>query len=225
MKSKLIIFDIDDTLYNEIDYVKSGYKFVSKYIEEKYNKKNIYNLLLELFKESPRNVFNRLFEKLNIDYKNDDIMYLVNLYRNHMPNIRMSIETINVLEKLRKKYNLAVVSDGNYNTQKMKCEALGLSDYFDKIILTDKYGKEYWKPNKKAFELLKDEFDIDYEEMLYIGDNPNKDFYLSVYGIKTVRLYNKKGIYYYDGYKDSIKEICSINVLNDILDVLKNEVN
>ena len=45
MKNKLIVFDIDDTLYNEIDYVESGYKVVSKYIEKKYNKKNIYNKL------------------------------------------------------------------------------------------------------------------------------------------------------------------------------------
>ena len=33
---KAIIFDLDDTLISEKEYIKSGYKAVSKYIEEKY---------------------------------------------------------------------------------------------------------------------------------------------------------------------------------------------
>lgn len=221
MKNKLIIFDIDDTLYNEIDYVKSGYKVISRYIEKKYNKKDIYKTLMSLFNTSSKNVFNRLFDKLNISYTKDDIMHLVDLFRNHVPDIKMNKETINALIELRKNYKLAIVSDGNYNTQKLKCDSLNLERYFDEVILTDKYGKEYWKPNKKAFEVLNSKFNISYENMFYVGDNPNKDFYISVYGINTIRLYNKKGIYYNDKYKDDIKEKYCINNIVDIIDILK----
>ena len=220
MKTKLIIFDIDDTLYNEIDYVKSGYKVVSKYIEEKYNKINIYNQLLRIFNVSSKNVFNRLLDELNVDYSNDDVLFLVELYRNHKPDIKLSNDTIDTLTELRKKYKLAVVSDGNYNTQKLKSEALELEKYFDEIILTDEYGKDYWKPSIKAFELLATNFDVKLEEMLYIGDNPNKDFYISKYRIKTVRLYNKKGIYYHDNYKDNIIEKFRINRIEEIRTIL-----
>lgn len=221
MKNKLIIFDIDDTLYNEIDYVKSGYLVVSKYIEDKYNLHNIYDDMMELFNSSHKNVFNRLLDKYEIDYSIDDIMLLVNLYRNHKPSIALTNHVVGVLEELKKYYILAIVSDGNYNTQLLKVRSLGLKKYFDEIILTDKYGKEYWKPNKLVFDMLSKKFNISLSEMYYVGDNPNKDFYLSKYGIKTIRLYNKNGIYINDQYLENIKENYDIYDIKDILNIVK----
>ncbi len=49
----------------------------------------------------------------------------------------------------------------------------------DKIIVTDDYGKEYWKPSIRPFQMMLEYFNIKPEEAVYIGgDNPNKDFYL-----------------------------------------------
>ena len=220
MKNKLIVFDIDDTLYNEIDYVKSGYKEVSKYIEKKYNKKNVYKMLMSLFDTSSKNVFNRLFDDLKIEYSNEDIMFLVNTYRNHKPKIKLARETISVINELKNNYKLAIVSDGNYNTQKAKCNSLELDKYFDMIILTDEYGKDYWKPSRKAFDLLSNEFHVRLSDMYYIGDNPNKDFYISKYGINTIRYYNKNGIYYNSEYKENIKEKHRIDNLNEIKKII-----
>ena len=42
---KLVIFDLDDTLIPEIDYVKSGFKEVAKYIESNYEFDNVYDEL------------------------------------------------------------------------------------------------------------------------------------------------------------------------------------
>ena len=222
MKNKLIVFDIDDTLYNEIDYVKSGYKKVSEYIENKYNQKNIYDELINLFNKSSKLVFNRLLDKLSINYTDCDIKYLVDLYQNHKPNIVLSQEVINTLNELKKEYKLAIVSDGNYNTQYLKCQALKLDKYFDEIILTSKYGKDYYKPSRKSFDLLSSKYGIDLSEMYYVADNPNKDFYISKYGIKTVRYYNKLGIYYNDEYLDNIQEDYSINYIGQIKEILQS---
>lgn len=217
MKNKLIIFDIDDTLYNEIDYVKSGYKVVSSYLEKKYKLNNLYDKMMELFNKSSKNVFNRLLDAMKIEYSKDDIVFLVDLYRNHKPDIKLSDDAIKTLKELKKKYMLAIVSDGNYSTQKLKCDALGLDEYFDKIILTDKYGKEYWKPSRKPFDILSKEFGLSLNDMYYVGDNPNKDFYLSTYGINTIRLYNKDGIYYNENYKEKIREQYKIYRIDSLL--------
>ena len=223
MKNKLIVFDIDDTLYNEIDYVKSGYKVLSKYIEEKYHLDNIYNKLMELFQISSKNIFNRLFDELNVKYTSEEISFLVEMFRNHEPDIKLSQDIIETLNILKKNYKLAIVSDGNYNTQYLKCKSLNLNQYFDKIILTGKYGKDYEKPSRKAFDMLSDIFNVELKNMYYIGDNPNKDFYISKYGIKTIRYYNKQGIYYNDDYRNGICEDYRINKIDEIKLLIDSE--
>lgn len=221
---KLIVFDIDDTLYNELDYVKSGYKVVSEFLIKKYNIKDCYKKLIDLFCISSKNVFNRLLDEEKIIYDSDDIFELVNIYRNHFPNIKISDDKIEVIKELKNNYKLAIVSDGNYSTQKLKSDALGLESFFDKIILTDKFGKEYWKPSNKAFELLSKKFNVSFEEMIYIGDNPNKDFYYSFYGIRTIRFVNYLGIYFKDNYYDNIKENYKIENFFELFEILK-EIN
>ena len=48
---------------------------------------------------------------------------------------------------------------------------------FDEIIITDDLGGiEYRKPNMKAFQIMRNKFGMEYEEMCYIGDNRLKDF-------------------------------------------------
>lgn len=224
---KAVIFDIDDTLYNEIDFVKSGFMLVAEYFSKKYSKdlKEVYNNLLSLFKVSPKLVFNRLLKLYNI-IDDKEQANLVKMYREHVPKIALDSNVIELFGWLHENnYKIGIVSDGNYITQKNKCEALKLYNYIDYIVLTGKYGKEYFKPNKKPFELIANELFININEMIYIGDNPKKDFYPSVYGIKTVRFYNKNGVYYNESYLDNVKEDYSINNLCDVKEILKNFSN
>lgn len=221
MKNKLIIFDIDDTLYDEIDYVKSGYKIVAQKLAKKYKIDDAYEKMMSLFSSSSKNVFNRLFDSLNIKYSDDDILELVNLYRNHHPNIKLSNDVINTLTYLRKKYSLAIISDGNYNSQLLKVKSLGLEKLFDEILLTDKYGADYWKPSKLAFVHLSKKMNIKLTDMYYVGDNPKKDFYISKYGIKTIRYYNKNGVYYNEKYLENIEENYKISNLSEIISIVE----
>lgn len=226
---KAIIFDIDDTLYNEIDFVKSGYKVVSKDIAKKYNYKKgyIYSELLNLFKVSSKNVFDRLLKKLKIDYEQEYVDYLIKLYREHMPEISINKKTKKTLTLLKNQgYKICVISDGNYLTQKNKCISLGLYELIDKIILTDELGKNYWKPNPTSFEIIMNEFKLKENEMIYVGDNPKKDFYIKKYkSIYTARLYNPSGIYYNEKYLGGIEEDYKIENLRDLIKILKNRGN
>lgn len=222
---KLVIFDIDDTLYLERDFVRSGFLECSMLISKKYkmNKEDVYNKLVKLFEISSKNIFDRFFIEESVPISIEEKQEIMDRYRFHTPNISLSEKNINVLEDLKKKgYKLSIVSDGNYLTQSNKVVALGLEKYFDKIILTDKFGKEYWKPSILPFQILRKNFDVEYEEMLYIGDNPKKDFYISQsLKITTIRYVNPEQVYLQESYLENIKENYMVTDLDDISKLLK----
>lgn len=224
---KAIIFDLDDTLISELEYVDSGFWEVSKILSIKLNipRKAIFNDLKKIFKQSNKNVFNRFLEDRNILYKDEDIIRIVGIYRNHKPNITFYndvIPTINILKQ--NKIKVGIITDGYAKTQKLKLEALNAYDIFDKIIITDELGKKFWKPNSYAFELMQEELNVKYEEMMYVGDNPEKDFYISkALPIKCVRIYRKNSVYLDKEYKENVKESYKINSLNEILKIISNK--
>jgi len=55
-------------------------------------------------------------------------------------------------------------------------EALGLAILVDRIVLTDQWGPEFWKPHQRAFELVEADWSCSPSELVYVGDNPAKDF-------------------------------------------------
>lgn len=224
---KVVIFDLDDTLISERDYIKSGYRAVAKAIKEKYNldlpKEEIYNKLNELFLESNKRVFNRILDLFKIDYTNDEIAQLVKIYRGHIPHVKYYEDVLSIISKLREmNIKLGIITDGYIETQKAKLDVIKAEEVFDKIIMTEEFGREYWKPHPKAFQMMKAHFDVEYEEMIYVGDNPNKDFHIKKeLPINTVRIIRENGIYTNEPYKDNIISDYLIRDLNQILDIVK----
>ena len=213
---KAIIFDLDDTLISEDEYIRSGYQYIGKLLEKKYQLSDASEELYQLYTESSKNVFNRYFEKHNIQYEKKDIIDLVQEYRNHKPKIHFFDDVIPTLLELRNRgFKLGIISDGYLDTQRNKAEVLNLHQWFDKIIFTEELGREYWKPHPKAFEMMKEFFDVGFDEMMYIGDNPEKDFYIgSVYPVTTVRINRGDGVYRNGDYYQNIEETYLINNLN-----------
>ena len=176
---KVVIFDLDDTLIKELDYVKSGFEVVAKITAKKYDldKDKIFRDLNKFFQENSKNVFNRLLEAYNIEYLSKDILELVDAYRNHQPQIKLFDDVLEVLKILKDDgIKLGIITDGYESSQKAKIKVLKLDKLIDKIVITDTLGKDYWKPSSKAFEIVKEYFNVQYEEMIYVADNANKDF-------------------------------------------------
>jgi putative hydrolase of the HAD superfamily len=84
-------------------------------------------------------------------------------------------EVIKVLEYYSR-YNKYIVTDGNYLVQKKKIKYLGLNVYFKKIFYTNIYGIKYNKPSLYCFNKIKKLEKCDWSDLIYVGDNPNKDF-------------------------------------------------
>jgi len=186
---KVVVFDMDDTLFLERDYVLSGFLAVDRYLELK-GISGFYNKSKELFESEVRgNIFNEVFEYFSIPYSNKDIKDLVDIYRNHMPNIKLLGESSWVISQLTSRYQLGLITDGYLNAQQNKAKALGLADYFHNIIFTDQFGREYWKPSERPYIEMKNFFNVMHHELVYIGDNPKKDFIAAKkLGWKTVHI-------------------------------------
>jgi len=221
---KAIILDLDDTLITEKDYVVSGFKEVSKYVSNKVHKYEaikIYEILLKLHSTNPNKVFNRMIDDLILSSE-IDVKELIDVYRSHKPVISLFEDALPVINKLKSQnYKLGIITDGHLVTQKKKIESLNINYLFDEIIMTDELGKEYWKPSVIPFELMSKQLNVNYSEMIYIGDNPRKDFYVStVYPITTVRI-NREGYYKDVEYYKDVKENYTIDTLEEIFDIIK----
>lgn len=190
---KAIVFDLDDTLYSEKEYVKSGYAAVAKFLA---NVKNAEEKLWKAFEEKKLAIDDVLLSE-NI-YSEELKQKCLEVYRFHQPNICFYDGVENMLIQLRKKsFFVGIITDGRPEGQRAKIKALDLKKYVDHIIITDELGGiEYRKPNKKAFVLMKERFGIDYPKMCYVGDNIKKDFIApEKLGMKTFFINNINGIY------------------------------
>ncbi|OQX84414.1 MAG: hypothetical protein B6D63_04720 [Candidatus Latescibacteria bacterium 4484_7] len=192
-----IIFDLDDTLYPERDYVLSGFRSVSKYLEKAgyLDSVSTFDFLSKRFEEGVRGkTFDLLIEHFGL--RGIEPVELVSLYRTHYPKINLYPGMKEIIEGLRESFRLGIITDGYSLSQTLKIESLEIRNIFDRIMLTDLFGREHWKPDSFVFELFKEDERIDVNGAIYIGDNPLKDFKPARdVGFKTVRIVYEDGIY------------------------------
>lgn len=227
---KAVIFDLDDTLISEKDYIQSGYLHVAQLLSKRIDvlTETIYSDLLELFKQNSKNVFNRLFDKYEIKYSKEMIMELVGEYRSHFPNISVFDDVIPCLNELKKAgIKTGIITDGYAIGQRQKIKAIDADKYFDEIIVTDELGREYWKPHPKAFEIMKELLNVRFSDMVYIGDNVTKDFVSpNRLGMKTVCISREQGIYDINKhlFGEDFHAVYSIKNLYDLSNILNERV-
>lgn len=186
----IIVFDLDDTLYSEIEFVKSGFLCVSKILSSvvKQNESKIYNELLTIMQREGRGrVFDTYLAHHNI-FSKKLLKQLVTEYRKHKPKIALPLESSIILQELQLKYSLYLVTDGHKLVQENKILALGLQPYFKRVFITHRYGLAASKPSLKCFEIIKNSEGVEWNKIVYVGDDPNKDFVnLKKVGAKTIR--------------------------------------
>ncbi len=185
-----VVFDLDDTLYDEIEYCKSGFAFVAEFLAnlpeprpssmgegEAPSAERISAVLWEQFTVGNRTkTFNTALEKLGMDYDDKLIGELIEAYRSHKPKITLPQDSRDVLCELSTKYTLALLTDGFLPGQELKVRALGIEKYFKLIVYTEQLGREFWKPSPAGFEKIMQTLKVEAENMAYVADNEKKDF-------------------------------------------------
>lgn len=165
--SDIIVFDLDDTLYKEVSFVKSGFNAIARHL-------NDYEYASELFDawSNGNNAYLNLITQHSLP---NSIGELLDVYRKHIPTITLESETESVLDALiANGKTLGIISDGRSITQRNKIQALGLTRWIseDNIIISEEFGSP--KPDKRNYEYFMSKYPS--KSYSYIGDNTAKDF-------------------------------------------------
>jgi putative hydrolase of the HAD superfamily len=82
-----------------------------------------------------------------------------------------------------------LVTDGHKTVQQNKIRALRIENCFKRIFITHRYGIRYAKPSIYCFKLIRRIERCNWSDMIYIGDDPAKDFVnLTPLGVRTIRV-------------------------------------
>ena len=217
----ILIFDLDDTLYDESRFVDGGLKAVARHGEERWGWDGVKSLdrLREILARDGRGkVFDRWLEEHEA-WSQGRARDCVRAYRNHSPDIELFPAARRVIERYRPHGPLYLVTDGNKDVQRNKVDALELWPDFKRIFITHRFGVAAAKPSTHCFEHIKAEAGCAWRDMVYVGDNPAKDFVnLTPLGVSTIRVLTgaHKEILASPGH-DALITIPDLDALPDVL--------
>jgi putative hydrolase of the HAD superfamily len=219
-KKYVVVLDLDDTLYNEIDFLKSAFQEIASCISDEINKpsKLIFSEMMEYY-ENGLNVFDEIITLNNLKKVNTGDM--LNIYRNHKPAIKLTNSAHNVLLNIKNEaFKVGLITDGRSIQQRNKITALGLADYFDDIIISEEFGSE--KPNINNFKYFEKKYGHTYK-YVYVGDNVKKDFMApnSLGWITICLLDNGKNIHKQSfGLEKNAHPFYIVNEIKEIIEIL-----
>jgi putative hydrolase of the HAD superfamily len=97
-----------------------------------------------------------------------------------------------VLDVLRERYPLALVTDAQSAYSRGELHHVGLLDYFDPIIVSGDHG--YRKPDRRLFQFALDGMEVAAENTLYVGNDMHRDIFgARRVGMKTVLFDSDQG--------------------------------
>jgi len=197
MNPLCIVFDLDDTLYLEREYVWSGFRALEPWVKSNLGVRDFRASAWRLFEQGVRGrIFDEVLLQSGVEPRPLTITTMVDLYRRHRPRINMAPDADRCLERLQGRVDLALITDGPECSQRNKIDALCIGWRFQKVVLTSTLGATYEKPHVKAFLAVQETLGGPADRYIYVGDNPQKDFVgPRRLGWKTVRIRRAQGLY------------------------------
>ena len=178
-KYKIIIFDLDNTIYNEKNFIYPSLKNVSKFLTTKIDiHENEIQKQLLILKNKNQKIFDKflsnfLVKKINLKSL---VKRTINKYQSYNCNNLKNVNSLkNILKFFYKKKKLFLVTNGNRLRQKNKIKKLGINKFFKKIYILDN-DYDYIKPSTKSVNSLKKFIKkIGFKNAVYVGDNKITD--------------------------------------------------
>ena len=174
---RLVVFDIDDTLYLERDYVRSGFAAVGAWARRELGVDDLGDRAWAAFEAGVRGrIFDEALAACGVRANGSLVPRLVDVYRSHAPTIELLHDVRAWLADRPAGVDLAVLTDGPLASQRAKATALGLASWAHPIVFTDALGPGLGKPHPVAFERVEAATGLASAACAYVADNPVKDF-------------------------------------------------
>jgi putative hydrolase of the HAD superfamily len=169
--NSFFVFDLDDTLYPEIDFLRSGYKTISKKLAPAIGV-DIYPDMWECYRNAG-NVFQWIANEFGDRVPGLSVASLLHEYREHLPDIALDSDAAFLLKQLAgMSVPAGLITDGRSITQRNKLRALQLENYFADVVISEEFGSG--KPDERNFRYFSSKYPG--REFFYLGDNTDKDF-------------------------------------------------
>ena len=190
---RLIGFDLDNTLYNQELFEFEVFEDITSVISKNFHidKEEYLEELKQLYNTGEKEflfdkAMAKIYGKLPINWDIFVKEYILSIYRNFIPkNISLYDGTVNILKKLKEEnYKLVLITNGNSKVQNNKIKGLDICKYFDLILISDDYEPRRRKPDTHMFEEALSFFNIHSSQMVYIGDDLERDKASENVGIK-----------------------------------------
>jgi putative hydrolase of the HAD superfamily len=143
-------------------------------------------------------------------------LFLAEMYRGIARcRLRLYPHVREVLDMLRERYPLAVVTDAQSAYARAELHKVGLLDYFDPIVVSGDHG--YRKPDRRLFQLALDGMGVAAKHALYVGNDMHRDIFgAQEAGMTTVMVESDQGA---DVYLDCVPDY-RITDPRDLLTIL-----
>jgi putative hydrolase of the HAD superfamily len=165
MEKKTLVFDLDDTLVPEIDFLKSAFAEIALHLDE--TDANLFDQMFEWYRNK-EDVFMNLEKRYERELKEE----LRHKYRNHYPGFDPLSENREMLLRFKAEgHYLGLITDGYAITQRNKIKALDIEHLFDLVVISEEFGTA--KPHEANY-LAFHKFGT--SQYYYISDNVHKDF-------------------------------------------------
>ncbi len=195
--STVVVFDLDDTLYPEGNFVRSALAAAGRHAAEAWGVRSLGAAALRLFDAGQRqSIFQTAHAAAGHGELTDERAgELLKVYREHCPeSLEWFPDARTAVEQLYGKHLLELITDGYLPTQANKFAALGAGLWIPNPIFTESLGREHWKPSPRAFELVMQRHPG--AQFVYVADNPAKDFVAPrALGWRGIRIRRPEGVY------------------------------
>jgi putative hydrolase of the HAD superfamily len=167
-KGRALIFDLDNTIYQETQFLFRAYKEISKSTTH-YDPNIVYKFLVNVFKEQGREeIFDKLKRQFNLDAFTIENC-LITLRNYSCDNCINTFPWFNkFLSHMRKDYIIKIITNGSLQQQQNKIKSIKF-DWPKELIEVVYASIIGQKPDTASFYQLKDA--KNFIDPLYVGDS------------------------------------------------------
>lgn len=173
-----VLFDLDDTLYAQADWLAGAWKAVAITAASlvDIDADHLERALLVVASEGSGR--GRIIDRALaiVDARHCPIPPLLKAFRGHAPErLEPYPGVVDALRRIAAHIPIGLVSDGDVEVQKAKLRSLRLEELFVCQVWSDALGREYRKPHPAPFLRALATLHARPECAFFIGDRPDKD--------------------------------------------------